>query len=557
MTPGFPFFLPYSEAQSMKRLLPLAEILLIVAVALLPVLASFPYRINIFLSWEGAYRMAEGQVPFKDFGMPVGYMYWVIPAIFFKIFGTQMITLIKAQAFINILAGLAFRSIFKSIGVDTTIRFLSVLVFTLSYTFFNYWPWYNHTVIVYELIALAFLMKYFFVAQGRIKNLWLALSAVFIFFSFFTKQDGGGLAFLVCFALLFYVAILEKKWMPLLIFVGSFVLTGALMILPITGSNFGYWFNHGQAPHSSRISLTDIIREFFVASQWLKFYLLVIAILLIATIKKWKDFFRNKQLMLFTLLTLGLLAQAAIFQVTSYVPLDNNIFFHSFAFVFILSLLSMLAPIPWERPRTILIGTVGVLLWWSSVYWKYLERFILKPSAETYAYTTHEGYRYARVVNRNTFMIELDTTNIPLNQWRVPALKSFKKILVPGPTADGMERLAKMDLFKNNKNPKVLNMSELTPLAADLPFELEKGPHYPLWYHKGVAMFDWETNNFVDRIQNKHYDLVLYEYIPYLNNFYPYEVREALQSNYRKIDSFPAPRNPSGHSWVEVYVLPK
>src|SRR4030095_7875644 len=106
------------------------EILLIAGVALMPVFASFPYRINIFLSWEGAYRMSEGQVPHKDFGMPVGYMYWVIPAIFFKIFGTQMITLIKAQAFINILAGLAFRSIFKSIGIDTTIRFLAVLVFT-------------------------------------------------------------------------------------------------------------------------------------------------------------------------------------------------------------------------------------------------------------------------------------------------------------------------------------------------------------------------------------------------------------------------------------------
>src|ERR1700741_1310964 len=160
----------------MKRLLALAEILLIVGVALMPVLASFPYRINIFLSWEGAYRMAEGQVPYKDFGMPVGYMYWVIPAMFFKIFGTQMITLIKAQAFINILAGLSFRSIFKSLGIDTTIRFLAVLVFTLSYTFFNYWPWYNHTVIVYEFIALAFLMKYFYANPGRQRFLWLILS---------------------------------------------------------------------------------------------------------------------------------------------------------------------------------------------------------------------------------------------------------------------------------------------------------------------------------------------------------------------------------------------
>ena len=57
-----------------------------------------------------------GPVPYRDFGMPLGYMYWVIPALFMKVFGTQMITLVKAQVFINILSGLAFRSILKKCG---------------------------------------------------------------------------------------------------------------------------------------------------------------------------------------------------------------------------------------------------------------------------------------------------------------------------------------------------------------------------------------------------------------------------------------------------------
>jgi hypothetical protein len=82
----------------LKRLLSAGEIFLIVILALVPVFASFPYRLNIFLSWEGAYRMYLGQTPYKDFGTPVGYMYWVVPAMFFKIFGPQMITLVKAQA---------------------------------------------------------------------------------------------------------------------------------------------------------------------------------------------------------------------------------------------------------------------------------------------------------------------------------------------------------------------------------------------------------------------------------------------------------------------------
>ena len=111
----------------------LLEVFFIVGLAVVPLAASFPYRVNIFLSWEGAYRLSEGQVPYKDFGMPLGYAFWVIPALFMKIFGTQMITLVKAQVFINIISGLAFRSILKSLGVQPGVRLLSVLLYTLSF----------------------------------------------------------------------------------------------------------------------------------------------------------------------------------------------------------------------------------------------------------------------------------------------------------------------------------------------------------------------------------------------------------------------------------------
>jgi hypothetical protein len=111
-----------------------------------------------------------------------------------------------------------------------------------------------------------------------------------------------------------------------------------------------------------------------------------------------------------------------------------------------------------------------------------------------------------------------------------------------------------MDIVKNKKDLTVLNMSELTPLAAEIPFQLEKGPNYPLWFHKGVAMFEKETAMFNERILNKYYDLVLFEYIPYLNNFYPFSIRESLQANYQLVDTFPAPRKPTSHAWVEVYI---
>ncbi len=541
----------------MKRILSIAEVLLIVAIALIPLFPNLPYRLNSYLSWEGAYRMANGQVPFRDFGMPVGYMYWVIPAFFFKLFGAQMITLVKAQVLINIAGGLAFRWILKSFNVPAAISFVGVLVFCLTYSLPNYWPWYNHTVIFYQLIALAFLSHFLNRPPSRWQYLWPFLSGVFVFFSFFTKQDGGGLAFLICLALLVYDAIIERRVMPAITFISGVLLTGTAMILPLTNYAFGYWFNYGQPPHSSRISVADILKEFLLGSQWLKFYLALIVILLFATVRNVNAFFQNKKQMLFALLTLGILAEAAIFQVTSYLPVDNNIFYHSFAIVYILTLLSSLLPLNLNTWKTTIVFTACILLWWSGTYWKYIERFVIPSRPETHTSHTHAGYTYADVVNRNTYMIEIDTTAVPLHSWRLTGLPTLHKVLVPGPTADGIDRLMNMDLVKNRKDLKVLNMSELTTLAAEIPFKLETGSHYPLWYHKGVGMFNKEIRMFTDRVNSHYFDLVIFQYVPYSNNIYPFHVREALMENYQRTDTFPVPRNPSSHAWIEIYVKKK
>lgn len=530
----------------MKRWLPAAEIFLIVVLALFPILGNvFPYRLNIFLSYEGAYRLYEGQVPYKDFGLPMGFMYWVIPGIFFKIFGPYMMSLVKAQVFINVIAGLSFRAIFKNLSVRAGIRFLSVLLFCISYSFLNYWPWYNHTVIVYELAALAFLTKFLFVSPGRQRYLWLFLSGTFIFFSFFTKQDAGAMGFLVCFFIILYASVVEKKWLYVPVFLGSVVLTGLVIILPFVKYGFGYWFNYGQAPHTSRFSPADFTGEFFNGSQWIKFYFFIVVFLLFATVKKWKVFFYDKKKMVFALLTLGILLEAAIFQVTSYIPPDNNIFFHSFAVVFILALLSEFLPLNFESFPTLLVCSAGIMLWWSSIYWKFIEKYIPK---QVVAVSND-------VVNKQTYLIfKPDTSDVPMDRWRTIPLKAFGKMLLPGTTVDGINRLMGMDIVKNRKDLKVLNMTELTPLAREMHFELEKSSSYPLWYHKGVGMFQKQTDMFTDRIKNNYYDLVMFEYIPYLNNFYPFQVRDTLIQYYKRVDVFPAPRKPSIQAWVEVYV---
>lgn len=531
----------------------IAEIIIIVLLACVPLFVTFPYRVNIFLSWEGAYRISQGELPFRDFGTPLGGMFWVIPGIFFKLFGPQMVTLVKAQVFINIISGLAFRSILKSCDVQPGIRFVSVLLYCLSFSFFNFWPWYNHTVIVYEFVALAFLFKAMTRETSKKWTIaWLVLAAFFTVCSLFTKQDAGALAFLLSFVLIAYNSFREKKWMPVIIYTGSFIAILCLFILPFRNYGFGYWFNHGQAPHSARISLFEIVDEFFTGSQWIKFYIFLIGVILLIRFRSWKQLWEDKKSMLFLLLTIGVLTEAAIFQVTSYTPPDNNIFFHSFAIAFILTLLAGLLPVNLNKASVIAAYTAGLLIWWSSVYWKYIQRIAQRalPSTEETVSATGEN-----VITKKTFMITpKDTSDVPLADWKFSGLKSFDKIYMPQPTIDGMKRLLAMDLVKNNKDLRVLNMSELTPLAVEMPYKLEKGSHYPLWYHLGVGMFNKQAEMFEKKIVAKEYDLVLFEYIPTLNNFYPFRVRDTLMNHYQKVDSFFAPRRGDVKGMIEVYV---
>ncbi|MGN6618064.1 MAG: hypothetical protein ACTHJ5_12905 [Ilyomonas sp.] len=528
------------------------DIILILIFSAVPLFLHFPYRINIFLSWEGAYRLYLGEVPYKDFGLPMGFGYWIVPAIFFKIFGPYLFTLIKAQFFLNIVAGLSFRGILKKLKVDTGIRVASVAVFCISYIFINFWPWYNNSVIIYEIIGIYFMLV-FITGEKKSNYIFLSLSTFFTFLSFFTKQDGGFFAFVIAFALILYHAIVEKKWKDFIFFLIAYVVFACIFIVPFLKYNFAYWFNHGQPPHTARISIQELLEGILGESQWIKFYFLLIVLLLLNKFKQGKQFFYEKRNMLFLILTIGILGEAAIFQVTSYVPEDNNIFFHSFAFAYVLTLLLGISIVNYSNIKNALLLLVVVFIWWSGMYWKYFQRiadrFFPQPTANIQTSPTGEN-----VINRHTYMLNLDTTDYEdESTWTtVPDSKAFDRMYLPPSTVAGIQRIRQMPVFKK-QDVKVLNMTELTPLDYELGYKLEKGTDYPLWFHLGVGMFNKQTDAFCDKIKNNYYDVVMFEYVPPLNNFYPFRVRDTLQKYYNKVDTFFAPRRPT-NGYVEVYL---
>lgn len=531
------------------------EILIICGFAVIPLFINLPYRAYIYLSWEGAYRLSEGQIPFRDFGLPLGGMYWVIPAIFFKLLGPQVITLVKAQVFINILSGLAVSSILRTLKIAPVIRIAGVYLFCLSFSFLNFWPWYNHTVIVYGLIATAITLKAIFATDGKWQYVFSLIAALFTFFSFFTKQDGGGLVFLLNIVLLSYDGWLKRKWISLIVYIGGFALLVFAAVLIFNRYHFSYWFNYGQPPHSARISISEMINFFLKNSIWLKFYFLVIIVIAAVRINgvTWNRFVRDKRAMVHLLFTLGILVMAAIIQVTSYVPSTINLFFHTFAFAYILQNLVGLVNINSVKQEFLWVSglLLGITLWWSQYPWVYFDRLFPKEVDKGVEVHSPTG---ENMVGINNFILKTKSHGLAQSQWISSDIYSLKGIRLPKLTIDGIKRLLNSDLVKQHKELKVLNMSELTFLAYEIPYLPECNAELPLWHHLGVGMFNRQLELYLKRIEANYYDLVLFENIPKLNNFFPFAVRRALEKDYIRIDEFPAPRSGDDRQGtIEIY----
>lgn len=514
------------------------SILIILLFSFIPLFFNFPFRDNIYLSWEGAYRMYKGQMPFVDFGIPLGYGFWLMPTLSFFLFGPYMFSLIKIQVIINFISGITFKAIADIFVKDRSIVFLSVFLYCITYIFINFWPWYNHVVIVYQLIGIYFLL--YVITANPVswkKYTSIICSALFIFLSAFTKQDAGGFAILISGTILIYHTIITKKIEVLLLFGGAFILIASIFIVPLLNHDFLYWFNYGQDHHNSRINLLDFLGVIFSQSVYLKLYLLILFLIIIAKSREsWKWVLGQEGLFCLTILLV--LFQAAIIQVTSYIPPDVNIFYHSFFLLFVLY--HVKKSVDFNKIPTLSIATLLILFWWSGYYWRYANRIFVKllPKQED-----------TGAVSISSWSKSGDDQSIDASSWVFSDDKEFERIKLPPDAIAAIDKLKKWRQIENG-DIKVLNMSELTPLANILDYELET--NMPLWYHLNVGMFDRELEKILNRIDNDYYDLILFENIPNLNNFYPFAVRDQLRKKYTLESEFQAPRD-FNFERIEVY----
>jgi len=505
-------------------------ILLIVIIAAVPLLMQYPFNINIFLAWDGAYRIFLGQIPSIDFYLPMGFVFWILPALFFKIFGPNLFTLIIFQSFVNLVTFLSFWRILRLLKVNYYVIFLSSLVLGLSYVLLNFWPWYNNFVFVLQLVSLMFLLMARASSVPIKKIVYLVIAAGFSVFAFFTKQDAGGLTILLNCTLVLYLSLHNKDFKQIIVFIGSLAIWTIPFTLPFLNSDISYWFNYGQAPHYSRLSTLTYLNELFRASHEIKFYILIIVFLVLNKYSSVKELIKSERNFLFLILILGLLFQSSVIQVTSYIPHYSHYYIHGFAFAYILSEINVEK---WVSKISVfaLITLLTVFLW-SSDTWKYGLR-IGKKILPNSLFETQEN-----VVSKSTWLKGEESVFDNRATWRLSDFKTMKNIYLPPGTLGGIERFIKK--YKGVDNLKVLNMSELTILAAEIGYT----PliDHPLWFHKNVAIFDKEVEKICNNIAQLKYDVVLFESIPILNDFYPEELHQCLKEHYQLVDEFRAPR---------------
>jgi hypothetical protein len=517
---------------------------LIIILCIFPFFIDLPFRPNIYLSWEGAYRISNGEMPFRDFGMPLGVGFWILPASFFAIFGPYFKVLVLVQSLVNIISIFVVRGILKSFQLNQYLIFLLILVFYSSMVMPNYWPWYNHMAVFYQLISIYFLLKGIQSEFNFSQLINLNLSAAFGTLAVFTKQDIGFLSLITNMIIVVVYSINSKKWQSGFWYSATIFLIALINILPFIRYEFSYWFNYGQFPHHARVTVKDLAHEFITGSQWIKFYLLVIFIILVR-----KGYFNvsvkeNLPNISLALLTLGILAQAAIIQFTSFNPPDGNIFFHVFALAFILSNVEL--KIDLSKRILFLPLIVLTLSWWSFNYWKYANKVFDKILPEE---KTQKEYS----VSKYTWEVKTDTIKAIPYEMYPSDFAVLKGITIPKQTNEGIHLIKALDIVnKKGADLKVLNLSELTFLPYELGYNTIKGPNIPLWHHLTVAFFDREINMYCDKIDNQEFDLILFQDVNNSNNYFPYAVKDCVEKRYQKRFTFLGPKGFAGN-YIHVY----
>ena len=449
-------------------------------------LGTFEVRSYVFfrdysITFEGAYRLFNGQIPYRDFGSPVGPISFVIPALFFKIFKPNWSVFIISQQFENVCMLVLMFALLSKINIEVNIKRVALICFTLFYLLLQTHPWYNSTatlLLIAATLCALYTSSIYVISSGLISGL-----------AVLAKQDFGLLTILISGLLVvilslgsdldkiipsYDTAIIKKEYLRVArnlgLYTTSIVLIILTFILLTDSEGFKYWFNYGQPPHEIRnISIKAFL---FGALGWL---MLVISL-----------YFNNFQLLVASLFIIA----GSITRATSGLS-----FTHYYYVVFIPVVLKSSLEI-----RTILrqyIIAISFIL---------AALMLIRPIIDVY-------HVYESIARKEPEHFFFDYRHIskPLTKFPSDFLAFSSFTQASQDTINAINELKNLTTQYRTNNIdlqiKVLNVSELTPIYAELEVTPPKG--LPLWFHSKVSLFPNQLTDLNNKLASHEFDIIL------------------------------------------------
>ncbi|MFZ2738202.1 MAG: hypothetical protein WAY02_08210 [Burkholderiaceae bacterium] len=445
---------------------------------------DFAYFRDYAIAFEGSYRLFLGQVPYRDFGAPVGPASFVIPALFFKLFEPNWTVFLLSQQFQNACLLVLVYALLGRIGTRALIRRIALLSFSVFYLLLLTHPWYNSTgallLVAGALCALGS-SRISVVAAGLLAGL-----------AVLAKQDFGLLTLLIAG---FFVAVVSlgsdrDKILPgldcmrdrarllalainLLLFAFSAVAVIALFIQATDAEQFKYWFNYGQKPHEARsISLRDLFGNSFGTLGW------VTSLIALA---------RNN----FRLLVASIFITAASVSRTTSGLGFTHYYFVAFLPVIVDECLQLKI-----RFKALV---VLVELYTSA-------RVMIRPVSDVY-----HVFESVALHQPEHFFFDYRKLSRPMAGFPAELQAFSPHMQAPQQTIDTILELKRIAAEKRAAAPgaelKVLNLTELTPIYTELSAAPPKG--LPLWFHTKVSIFPRQIDQLNETLAGQAFDIIL------------------------------------------------
>jgi len=478
--------------------------------------------------WEGAYRVSLGQIPFTDFGTPVGPVSFLIPALFFKAFSPSWFVMQLSQMFENaILLFLAYQLLkrlkFSQVNINRAIACFSFL-----YLVFLSHPWYNSGAFLsfltsmvlllgagyWAIIAAGLMAGICFLAKQDYGVMNLCLGSLVILLTQSQKSDSyRKIVFQL--STLRDVQQIKLILVSITLFLSFFALPIVTLIYFVDSAQFFYWFNYGQPPHEIRkIHIWDFANHG--------------NLFLPACIAFYFSYRTNRIDLLFA----GIFFACA-FIVSSTSGLDYTAFFF---FLFL----------------PLLVQTVGDR---QLVQKKWLSALLLLAVLTCIAFPAKYMYRLVQttvLAKAEPFSFRHVYVTRPVQAYP-ESMPYFKNVMGSDDSVVMIEKLQQIATANPNISLKVLNISELTPIYA----ELGSAPplHYPLWYHTKISLFPKEIKLINQDIDDNKFDVILLQDAHGQANFDEFLTRLQKNSHYQTMRErgFVSPTTSTGDTCSDGY----